>query len=122
MTPKANSRPSRAGNHDLIEPAYAVRRTAMSNRIFAAFAFFLSVALASGQDAKKDTDAKKEPVKYEDVLQKLVDSIGKISKTLALVVDEESAKANRPALRMHAMEFIETRKKSRELAPPVGET
>jgi hypothetical protein len=94
----------------------------MSCRVFAVFTLFVSLALASGQEAKKDPDAKKEPVKYEDVLQKLVDSMGKITKTLTLVVDEESAQANRAVLRVHATEFVDTRKKSRELAPPVGET
>lgn len=92
----------------------------MSCRLLAPYLLFLPVLLASGQEVKKTPDAK-EPAKYEDVLQKLVESMGKITKTLTLVVDEETAKSNRMDLRSHATEFIDTRKKSRELAPPVGD-
>src|SRR5205085_9839129 len=73
-------------------------------------------------EGKKEQDDKKnEPTKYEDVLQSLVDTMDKITKTLALVVDEETAKSNKSALKMHAMEFIDARKKSRELAPPASD-
>ena len=87
----------------------------MSYRLFAPFLLFVPVGWASGQEGKK------EPPKYEDVLQKLVDTMGKMTKTLALVVDEETAKSNRSVLRAQANEFIETRKQSRELAPPSAE-
>jgi hypothetical protein len=93
----------------------------MSCRLFAPLLLVILLPLASAQEGKKDPETKKEPAKYEDVLQSLVDTMGKITKTLALVVDEETAKANKPALRTQAAEFIEARKKSRELAPPVGD-
>jgi len=98
-----------------------LRRIAMSCRLLAALLLFVTLPLASAQEGKKEPETKKEPAKYEDVLQTLVDTMGKMTKTLALVVDEETSKSNKAALRMQAAEFIEARKKSRELAPPVGD-
>jgi len=93
----------------------------MTCRLLAPLLLFVTLPLVSAQEGKKDSETKKEPPKYEDVLQTLVDTMGKITKTLALVVDEETAKANKALLRTHAAEFIDARKKSRELAPPVGD-
>jgi len=59
--------------------------------------------------------------RYEEVLQKLLDSLGQITKTLETVTDDASAQAARPELRKQSDEFRATRKKSEELAPPAPE-
>lgn len=56
--------------------------------------------------------------KYEEVLGKLVETMGQMTKTLEMIVDEESAKANQAALKGLAETFIATRKQSEALAPP----
>jgi hypothetical protein len=83
-------------------------------RLVACVLVLLPFALASGQDAKGDS-------KYEDTLKRLVESMSKMTKTLALIVDEETAKENRSVLRVEAAVFIEARKKSQDLAPPSAE-
>ena len=59
--------------------------------------------------------------KYEEVLQKLVEALGQMTKTLELVVDEDSAKSNTSALRVQAEAFMATRKMSIAIAPPSAE-
>src|SRR4051812_3551417 len=63
-----------------------LRRIAMSCRLLAALLLFVTLPLASAQEGKKEPETKKEPAKYEDVLQTLVDTMGKMTKTLAIVV------------------------------------
>src|SRR3954451_13200666 len=84
----------------------------MIPRLLSASLLFAFSALLLGQDA----DAR-----YEEVLQKLLASLGQITKTLEGVTDEKSAEAARPELRKATDEFRATRKKSEELAPPAAE-
>lgn len=71
---------------------------------------------ALGVAVQEEADAK-----YEAVLQKLLGTIGQISKTLETVKDEKSGQEARPELRKQTEEFRATRKKSEELAPPSPE-
>jgi hypothetical protein len=106
-----------------MEVDLAGRRNAMPYRLFASLLLVVPLAWAPAQDTKESPakDAKGEPSKYEEVLQKLVETMGKMTKTLALVVDEETAKSNRSVLKEHAAAFIEARKQSQSLAPPSAE-
>lgn len=76
----------------------------------------LILALSALVLAQEGADAK-----YEEVLQKLLGSIGQINKTLETITDEKSADAARPELRKATEEFRATRKKSEDLAPPAAE-
>jgi len=62
-----------------------------------------------------------DDAKYEDVLQKLLGTLGAITKTLEGVTDADTAKAAHPELRKHAEEFRTTRKQSEDVAPPSPE-
>lgn len=84
----------------------------MSYRIAAAL-LLLPVAALTAQDAGE--------AKYEEVLQKLVDTMGQITKTLEAVIDEETAKASKMPLREQADTFLAARKQSQDLVPPSNE-
>jgi hypothetical protein len=86
----------------------------MSRLIGTFVVLLLPLGLAFGQDAKGAS-------KYEEVLQKLVDTMGQITKTLTMIVDEETAKSTRSVLRVQAATFVAVRKQSEELAPPSAE-
>ncbi len=86
----------------------------MTRAILAA-ALFFAPTLAFSQETGGEA-------KYEEVLQKLNDTLKQMSKTLELIVDEDTAKSNRSALRVQAETFIAARKQSQEMAPPSPET
>ena len=79
-------------------------------RILAALPAFVVVSFALTQEAG--------PPKYEDVLVKMVETLGQMTKTLELIVDEETAKTSQLALKGQAETFVATRKQSENLAPP----
>jgi FtsZ-interacting cell division protein ZipA len=85
---------------------------------FAIVALLLPFLWATGQESKDSKQDTKSESKYEETLQQLLDSLSQMTKTLAMVVDEESAKSNRSVLRVHAVSFQTARKQSQDLAPP----
>lgn len=76
------------------------------------------LALVMGLMVSSAWAQESDDAKYEEVLQKLVAGLGEMTKVLELVVDEDTAKSNTSALRVQAEAFIESRKMSRDLAPP----
>ena len=87
----------------------------MTRALFAATLLVVPLTLAIGQDPTGDA-------KYEESLQKLVDLMSQMSKTLEMVVDEDTAKSNRSALRVQSESFLAARKQSQDYAPPSAET
>jgi len=84
----------------------------MLMRIFAAIVVLIPVHGGLSQEGAP---------KYEETLVKLVDTLGQMTKTLEMIVDEDSGKAQQAALRGQAEMFIATRKQSETLAPPSAE-
>ena len=68
---------------------------------------------ALGQDGSES--------KYEETMVKLLESMGQMTKTLEMVVDEATAKSKTAALKEHVEAFLKTRKQSQALAPPSAE-
>jgi hypothetical protein len=82
----------------------------MPVRLAATLALLTASAFAFSQDAG---DAK-----YEETLVKLLETMGQMTKTLEMIVDEPSAKAQRAPLKEQVEVFLKTRKESESLAPP----
>src|ERR1019366_2582911 len=55
---------------------------------------------------------------YEQTIQKMLDSLDKITVELVKIVDEESALAAKPELRKEATVWLGTRAKAAKLQPP----
>lgn len=82
----------------------------MLPRILSAMVAIVPMAMALAQEATSP--------KYEEVLTKMVETLDGITKTLEMIVDEESAKSQTPELREKAATFLATRKQSESVAPP----
>ncbi len=88
--------------------------SAMTRVLFAATLLFVPLTPALGQEPAGEA-------KYEETLQKLVDIMTQMSKTLDMIVDEDTAKSNRSALRVQSEAFLAARKQSQDYAPPTAE-
>ncbi len=60
-------------------------------------------------------------VKFEDVVKEMLGLMDELTKSLASIKDEETAKAARPELQKAATRFVELRKKSETRKPPSRE-
>ena len=78
-------------------------------RMLAILLSFFVASIALGQDAGGEA-------KYEEAMNKLLESMGQMTKTLEMVADEATAKSQKAALKGHVESFVKTRKESQALA------
>ena len=62
-----------------------------------------------------------DKAQFEDVIKQMLDTMGSLTKTLATVTDEETAKNSQPELRKAAGRWHQIKKKAEGLPPPSKE-